>query len=162
MNDHERIWLEPKDSIENPEMGRLWCQDPVWTDEENAPATEYIRVDLHESLQADLIQETASKKTLVTEYKNLKAKLKQAREERPQYMICNDHPWLTATDVIGASLSCPACAHAKAEAALKRVRDWIIHEECYEWCGKSPNKHNDGKCHICRIKSVFDAAIGNE
>ena len=40
------------------------------------------------------------------------------KANRPQYSVCNDHPWLTATSVLGASLSCPACELKAAEAKL--------------------------------------------
>ena len=28
--------------------------------------------------------------------------------------------------------------------------------DCEEWCGKSPTKHDDGKCHICRTRKALE------
>lgn len=40
-DNHERIWLEPMEPVDNFE-GRRWCRDNVWGDD----AVEYIRADL--------------------------------------------------------------------------------------------------------------------
>ena len=61
-------------------------------------------------------------------------KLERAAElERPQYSICAKHPWLTATSVLGAAHSCPACCAEAAEAKVARVE--AVLPRC-DWLGK--------------------------
>lgn len=28
--------------------------------------------------------------------------------------------------------------------------------DCEEWCGKSPTKNDDGRCHVCKIKEILE------
>ena len=41
-------------------------------------------------------------------------------EDRPQYCICNKHPWLTAIHR-RATFECPACRAEAAEATIKAI-----------------------------------------
>jgi len=43
-------------------------------------------------------------------------------ENRPQYCICNEHPWLTAISK-RATFGCPECRAVKAEAALRELQN---------------------------------------
>jgi hypothetical protein len=45
--DPERIWLEPSDGAD-PDTGRTWCKDDVWSGsyDYGAPPTEYVRADI--------------------------------------------------------------------------------------------------------------------
>lgn len=56
MSDHERIWLQPE-CCACPTDGRLWCQDPDPVDcEDGVPWTEYIRADIAEKREAELVE----------------------------------------------------------------------------------------------------------
>lgn len=56
MSDHKRIWLQPE-CCACPTDGRLWCQDPDPVDcEDGVPWTEYIRADIAEKREAELVE----------------------------------------------------------------------------------------------------------
>jgi HAMP domain-containing protein len=53
--DHERIFLQPN-CCADAHYGRQWCEHDVWGDdcEDHTPATEYVRADAIEALQAEV------------------------------------------------------------------------------------------------------------
>ena len=53
--DHERIFLQPN-CCADAHYGRQWCEHDVWGDdcEDHTPATEYVRADAIEAMQAQV------------------------------------------------------------------------------------------------------------
>lgn len=49
-SEHERIWLQPRDCVDEGE-DRQWCEDDVW----EAPGVEYVRAARLEHLKRALI-----------------------------------------------------------------------------------------------------------
>ena len=54
--DHREIWLQADDEDWiDPSVGRMWCEDKIWPDNEGEPEpVRYVRGDLYDELQAEV------------------------------------------------------------------------------------------------------------
>ena len=68
MTDHKEIWLEPRPIPPADQDNRTWCEDNVYEidDHDGREATRYIRADLHDTIENQLLtQLTADTKTII-------------------------------------------------------------------------------------------------
>jgi len=94
--DHERIWLEP-DPCCDPDVGRVWCQDNLW-DDDDLPATGYVRADMYQKLldrvERLLIDNHAYRDTAQYEESVLEARAATANARSETEAVCRDNELL--------------------------------------------------------------------
>ena len=108
MTDHKEIWLEPRPIPPADRDNRTWCEDNVYEidDHDGREATRYIRADLHDTIENQLLtQLTADTKTII----ELEVKLVKAQQtiERQRMQLA----------------ACSTVAYANTEKSAKAVRD---------------------------------------